>query len=70
MSVIEREAIDRRSVVDRRVAYDLDYFQSGGIERRKVKDRRSQAERRNGWIRISRWTSVNIQGLKMEKLSE
>ena len=70
MSVIEREAIDRRSVADRRVAYDLDYFQNGGIERRKVKDRRSQAERRDGWIRISRWTSVNIQGLKMEKLSE
>ena len=70
MSVIEREAIDRRSAADRRVAYDLDYFQNGGIERRKVKDRRSQAERRDGWIRISRWTSVNIQGLKMEKLSE
>ena len=70
MSAIEREAIDRRSAVDRRNAYDLDYFQNGGIERRKVKDRRSQAERRDGWIRISKWTSVNKQGLKLEKLSE
>ena len=69
MSVIEREAIDRRSAADRRIAYDLDYFQNGGIERRKVKDRRSQAERRDGWIRISRWTSVNIQGLKLERLT-
>lgn len=70
MSVIERKAIDRRSPADRRIAYDLDYFQNGGTERRKVKERRSQTERRGGWIRISRWTSVNIQGLKLEELPE
>jgi hypothetical protein len=35
--------IDRRSTTDRRRVYDLDYFQNGGIERRKKKERRSRA---------------------------
>ena len=70
MSVIERTSVDRRSVVDRRVAYNLDYFQIGGLERRKGKERRLQLERRDGWIRILMWTSVNIKGLKMAELSE
>ena len=34
---------DRRSTADRRRVYDLDYFQNGGIERRKKKERRSRA---------------------------
>ena len=35
MSVIDRKAIDRRCAVDRRIAYNLDYFLNGGIERKK-----------------------------------
>lgn len=70
MSDIERAAIDRCSTVDRRVVYDLDYFQKGGIERRKGKNRRSHQERRNDWIRISKWTSMNIRDLKIEEFLE
>ena len=34
--------IDRRSAEDRRKVYDTDYWDSGGIERRRLKDRRQQ----------------------------
>lgn len=70
MPTIERATIDRRFVSDRRVAYNLDYFQNGGIEIRNGKERRSQKERRCGWVRVSMRKSVNIQGLKIGELSE
>lgn len=50
--------IDRRSGEDRRLAYDADYFQDGGCERRKNDDRRQRGERRDSCIRVSRWSSV------------
>ncbi len=40
---------DRRSEVDRRVFYSIDYFVSGGRERRSGEDRRSGIERRRSW---------------------
>ena len=49
---------DRRSGEDRRVAYDLDYFQDGGIERRSLQERRQPGERREECQRVSEWTSV------------
>jgi len=56
----KRTYIDRRSVEDRRCVYDLDYFLSGGEERRKRgrRDRRSPVERRKGWIRYNSWYSL------------
>jgi len=53
--------IDRRSEEDRRRVYNSDYFLSGGVERRKWTDRRSQDERRLGWIRLNRWYSVPLR---------
>ena len=50
--------VDRRSEKDRRTVYNLDYFLNGGVERRLNKERRSQGERRAGWIRVSEWSSV------------
>ncbi|CAB1083446.1 hypothetical protein D1AOALGA4SA_11009 [Olavius algarvensis Delta 1 endosymbiont] len=50
--------VDRRSGEDRRVGYDLDYFQEGGTERRKNKERRGKGERREDCIPVSDWTSV------------
>ena len=50
--------LDRRSGADRRQAYDLDYFPGGGIERRLGKERRRPDERRDGWVRVSEWSSV------------
>ncbi len=49
---------DRRSGEDRRIAYDLDYFPDGGLERRNGKDRRQLGERRDSCIRVSEWSSV------------
>ena len=51
-------AIDRRSEKDRRTVYNLDYFLNGGVERRVSKERRGQGERRSGWVRVSKWSSV------------
>ena len=50
--------VDRRSGEDRREAYDSDYFEKGGIERRMGKERRQSKERREGCIRVSEWSSV------------
>ncbi len=40
---------DRRSGVDRRIFYSLDYFVGGGHEKRSGGDRRSGIERRRSW---------------------
>ena len=50
--------VDRRSGEDRRQVYDTDYFESGGIERRKGNDRRKKGERRENCVRVSDWSSV------------
>ena len=52
---------DRRRLDSRRAVYSLDYFAKGGVERRKNTDRRkSHLDRRKGWIRISKWSSIFI----------
>lgn len=53
---------DRRSGVGRRLIYDLDYFYSGGTERRLLNERRSNVERRSAWLRISKHSSVCMIG--------
>jgi hypothetical protein len=50
--------LDRRSGEDRRRVYSLNYFIKGGKERRKVDERRIQAERRSSWMRIDKWYSI------------
>jgi hypothetical protein len=50
--------IDRRSGEDRRQVYDSDYFENGGVERRDVKERRQNSERRRDFTRISKWSSI------------
>ncbi len=52
--------IDRRSGEDRRQVYDTAYWESEGIERRSAKDRRKEKERRDGCVKISKWSSVCI----------
>jgi hypothetical protein len=65
----ERYPIDRRSGTDRRKAHNLDYFLSGGEERRSWNERRSQIERRKDWIRASDWSSVFLGDLFVWKSS-
>ena len=50
--------IDRRSGEDIREVYDSFYWESGGIEKRSAKDRRQPKERRDSWVKVSRWSSV------------
>jgi hypothetical protein len=54
--------VDRRSGEDRRQVYDSVYWESGGIERRRAKDRRQQNERRDSCVRVSKWSSVCPNG--------
>ena len=63
MLMMIRSDMDRRSGEDRRKAYDLDYFSNGGVEKRNWKERRSNVERRVGWMRVSKWSSVSQKTL-------
>lgn len=51
---------DRRSGEERRTVYSLDYFLQGRKERRKWVDRRWRRELRKGWVRVSKWSSVDF----------
>lgn len=54
--------LDRRSGLDRRKGYSLDYFSNGGTERRKYKDRRRSPEKREGWVRMGdTWASFKVE---------
>lgn len=56
-----RSGIDRRKGEERRVLYNLDYFLQGRKERRQWVDRRWRKELRKGWIRVSKWISVDLR---------
>lgn len=59
---------ERRSGKDRRRIFSLHRFFYKGPERRNtIYDRRSHEERRDGWVRISKWSSVEMQSLKIAK---
>ncbi len=63
----KRNFSDRRSGKNRRRFFSLHRFHYKGPERRARQDRRSQLERRDGYIRIDKWSSVNMQDLKIAK---
>jgi hypothetical protein len=67
MPAIKRAFSERRSGKDRRRIFSLHHFFYNGPERRVLQDRRSQEERRDGWVRISKWSSVNMRDLKIAK---
>jgi hypothetical protein len=68
MPQILRIVPERRSGKDRRRIFSLHRFFYKGPERRNtIYDRRSQEERRDGWVRISKWSSVEMQSLKIAK---
>jgi hypothetical protein len=57
-----RSSVDRRTGDDRRDVHDLEYFESDGHERRSGKERRVLPEKRTGWVRVSRWHSICVNG--------
>ena len=67
MFEIKRASSERRSGKDRRRFFSLRRFHYKGAERRVQHDRRSRLERRAGWIRIDKWSSVKMQDLKLAK---
>jgi len=67
MPEIHRTSSERRSVNDRRRIFSPHRFFYKGPEKRVLQDRRSQEERRDGWVRISKWSSVNMRDLKIAK---
>ncbi len=67
MPAVERISTERRTGKDRRKIFSLHRFFYNGSERRDLKDRRTNTERRDGWVRIGKWSSVEMQGLKIAK---
>jgi hypothetical protein len=43
------------------------FFHKGPERRMAFHDRRKQEERRDGWIRISKWSSAKLHDLKISK---
>jgi len=56
----ERIKLERRFRKDSRSKDCEEYFSSGGKEGRKKKERRTSAERRDGWMRVGKWRSVSV----------
>ena len=67
MYALKRSFFDRRSGKDRRRKIKLDYFLYKGKDKRSVIDRRAQSERREEWVRVSRWSSVCLREIKLSK---
>ena len=67
MYPMERNFSDRRTGKSRRRLFSLHRFHYKGPERRVQQDRRSRLERRVGYVRIDKWSSVNMQDLKIAK---
>ena len=57
---MKRSTIERRITPDRRKAYDLNYFEKIGVERRKGHERRKRKEKRSDWVRADKWRSVFV----------
>lgn len=62
-----RSPFDRRSGSDRRRIYTLRRFLKREVERRGRIERRTQHEGRQGWVKIGKWSSVRLEGLKIAK---
>jgi hypothetical protein len=68
MQEVFRRSPERRTGKDRRRFFSVRHFLYRGPERRDTKrNRRSREERRDGWIRVNKWSSVNLQVLKISK---
>jgi hypothetical protein len=67
MFLMKRSFSDRRSGKDRRKSFSLRRFLYKGPERRVQHDRRSLLERRDGYIKIDKWSSVKVRDLKLAK---
>ena len=67
MFALKRDNFDRRSGKDRRRIFSVHRLLYKGPDRRNLQERRTQEERRDGWIRIDRWSSAYLPDLKIAK---
>ena len=67
MTGIHRSINERRSGKERRRKICISRLFYRGPEKRSIDDRRLLEERRNGWVRISKWSSVPLWDLKIAK---
>ena len=67
MHAMKRNFTDRRSGKSRRRIFRFYRSDYNGPNRRNRQDRRSQLERRDGYVRIDKWSSVNVHNLKISK---
>ena len=67
MYMLKRSFSERRSGKDRRRVMSLHRFRFKGSDRRALNERRSQFERRDGWVKVSKWSSVKMQDLMIAK---
>ncbi len=67
MHLKDRSSIDRRSGDDRRKFPILKRLFAADPHHRETKDRRSPNERREGWVRMTKWSSMNLSKLKISK---
>lgn len=67
MEPLKRSAQDRRSGKDRRHLAKLKQLIDTGNPPRSPRDRRTIPERRSGWVRLTRWSSVYLDNLKLAK---
>jgi hypothetical protein len=67
MPLLNRSRIERRSGQDRRRKLNLSRWTYNGHERRDLENRRSAEERRDGWVRINKWSSIHFSEYKISK---
>ena len=68
MPWVFRRFPERRTGKERRKIFGVRRFVYKGPERRyALQDRRSYKERRDGWVRINKWSSVNLKDLKINR---
>jgi hypothetical protein len=58
---------ERRSGKDRRRIFNHGHFLFKTSDKKNLKERRLQAERREGWVRVTKWSSVCPLSLKISR---
>jgi hypothetical protein len=67
MQTHQRSFIERRTGKDRRRFFSFKRLVFRRANRRSFGDRRSRDERREEWVRVSRWSSAPLNHLKISK---
>ncbi len=63
-SLTNRSYVDRRGDQDRRRVYDIAMIEKLGYDRRQPgNERRKTPELREGWVRVSQWSSACVSQL-------